>query len=138
MKIALILAVVIAAVALTVFMGSAKKSGLSETQVAEPGASNESQEAKAWRLIEEGALVVDVRTPEEFAGGHLDNAVLIPHDQVPSRLAEFGDDKQAQIVLYCRSGARAGKAEAALREAGYKNVFNGGGYEPLMQSKLAP
>jgi phage shock protein E len=137
MKMTLILASVFLAGALIVFMGSAKQQALSETRDAEGSATSESQEAKAWRLIEGGALVIDVRTPEEFAGGHLANAVLIPHNQVSGRLSEFGDDKQAQIVVYCRSGNRAGKADAILREAGYENVFNGGGYEPLMQSKPA-
>ncbi len=92
-------------------------------------------EQRAWQEIGNGALLVDVRTPREYEAGHLDGAVLIPHDQVEQRLAEFGDDKSRSIVLYCRSGRRAGVAEQILREAGFTNVLNAGGYEAMKAAK---
>ncbi len=94
-----------------------------------------SLEAQAWSMIRQGALLVDVRTQEEYNQGHLQNASLIPYDQVGMRIAEFGTDKEKQIVLYCRSGRRAGAAEEVLRQNGFKNILNAGGYEAMMQHK---
>lgn len=89
----------------------------------------------AWKMINDGALLVDVRSPGEFKDGHLSGAKLIPVGEVASRIAEFGDDKDRQIVVYCKRGARAAKAESVLRENGFTNVFNGGGYSDLVASK---
>lgn len=61
-------------------------------------------------------LLLDVRTPEEFARGHLPGAVLIPHDQLASRLAEI--EGKPWVLVYCRSGARAKQAQAVLEQAG--------------------
>lgn len=65
-------------------------------------------------------FLLDVRTPEEFAAGHVPGAVNIPHDQVESRLAEIPHDKD--VVLYCHSGRRAGIAASALAAHGYKRL----------------
>lgn len=83
------------------------------------------------RLIEQGALVVDVRSAEEFKSGHLENAVNIPHTEVEKRLSEFGQDKTRSIVVYCRSGRRSGMAQEVLRQNGFTGVVNGGGYGQL-------
>jgi len=98
------------------------------------GCSNENQ-IKAWKMIDEGALVVDVRTPGEFNSGHLQNAKLIPINQVSARINEFGADKNRPIVVYCKSGSRSGKALDILKQAGYANVHNGGGYNAMMSAK---
>lgn len=90
-----------------------------------------STEVQAWALIEQGALLIDVRTPQEYNQGHLENALLIPHNQLADRIGELGDDKTREIVLYCRSGGRAGKAEAILRQQGFNNVLNAGGYQDM-------
>ena len=92
-------------------------------------------EAQAWTMIEQGALLVDVRTQQEYDQGALENSLHIPHDQVATKIVEFGNDKNRQIVLYCRSGNRAGKAEAILREMGYQNILNAGGYEAMIKHK---
>jgi rhodanese-related sulfurtransferase len=65
-------------------------------------------------------LVIDVRSPEEFAAGHVPGAVNIPHDLVASRLAEIPKDKE--VVLYCRSGRRSGLAAETLEANGYKDL----------------
>ena len=88
----------------------------------------------AWQQIRAGALLVDVRSPEEFAAGHLEGALNIPHDVIAARLAEFGQDKTKQIVLYCRSGRRSGIARDALIANGFTAVVNAGGYEDLKAS----
>lgn len=77
-------------------------------------------------MIQNGAKIVDVRTPGEFAGGSYPGSVNIPVDEVEARIDEFGD-KSGGIIVYCASGGRSGMAENILRGAGYTNVVNGGG-----------
>ena len=85
---------------------------------------------EAWKKIRSGALLVDVRSPEEYQT-HVEGAVNIPYDNVKERLAEFGEDKNREIVLYCKSGRRAGIAKTVLTGNGYTHVFNAGGYSDL-------
>jgi phage shock protein E len=75
-------------------------------------------------LIESGAFLVDVRTPEEFAEGHVNASVNIPLDQVMNRLDEFRN--KSHVIVFCRSGARSGMAKSLLNQAGIENVSNGG------------
>jgi len=64
--------------------------------------------------------VLDVRTPDEYAAGHVPGAVNISHEQLAARLAEVPRDKD--VVLYCRSGKRAGMAADVLRANGYTRL----------------
>lgn len=75
---------------------------------------------------------VDVRTPQEYAGGHVDAASNIPHTEIAQRIAEITTDKNAEINLYCRSGRRSGIATSILKQMGYTNVHNRGGYQQLV------
>lgn len=84
------------------------------------------ESSEARRLVNEGALLVDVRTPGEYRGGHIDGAVNIPVDQVASRISEFGEQSRP-IVLYCRSGARSGNALRILQSKGFTQAYNLGG-----------
>ena len=84
---------------------------------------------EARTRVAEGALLVDVRGLEEFASGHVDGALNIPHDQVERRLSEFGEDKNREVVLYCGSGRRAGLAQETLKSHGFTRVYNSGGYD---------
>jgi rhodanese-related sulfurtransferase len=77
-------------------------------------------DAKA--LVAKGAPLVDVRTPEEFAAGHIEGAINIPIDQLDARKGEL--KKDADIVLYCRSGARSERGRSLLLGAGFAKVFN--------------
>jgi phage shock protein E len=95
------------------------------------GDSEKSREEIGWELISNGALLVDVRTEAEFESGHLEGALLIPFDETAERVAEYGTDKDRPIVLYCRSGNRAGKAEKTLNDLGFTKVHNAGGYEAM-------
>lgn len=81
---------------------------------------------KAQQLVKEGALLVDVRSPQEFASGHIKGAKNIPVSEVATRLKEFGDT-QKPIVVYCRSGARSARAQSTLKGAGFTQVYNLGG-----------
>ncbi len=65
-------------------------------------------------------FVLDVRTPQEYAEGHVPGAVNVPHDQVATRMAEIPRDKD--VVLYCRSGRRAQAAADVLASHGYKRM----------------
>ena len=66
--------------------------------------------------------VIDVRTPEEYASGHIPGAVNIPFDEVTERIAEI--DAPHGVALYCMIGPRARKGESALLAAGYDKVFH--------------
>ena len=90
--------------------------------------------AAAKQLLAKGAVVVDVRTPEEFADGHVANAVNLPVQTfAPADVDKLtGGDKSKPVVVYCAAGKRAAKAKAALDAAGYTTVVNGGGYDDLV------
>lgn len=79
--------------------------------------------SEARRLVEQGARLVDVRTPQEFADGHIDGAVNIPVQELDRRLTEL-EPKNEPIVLYCRSGRRSSDAARMLTEAGYTSVHD--------------
>lgn len=79
---------------------------------------------KEW--MENGALIVDVRTPEEYRGVHYEGSVNIPLGEIESRINEFGN-KENRIVLYCRTGNRSGQAKKILEKSGFENVINAGG-----------
>jgi phage shock protein E len=75
-------------------------------------------------LINNGAFLVDVRTPAEFSEGHVKGSVNIPLGQLQAQLAKFkGKDK---IIVFCRSGARSSQAKSILESNGFTNVINGG------------
>ncbi|MER3471670.1 MAG: rhodanese-like domain-containing protein [Chitinophagaceae bacterium] len=78
------------------------------------------------------ATIVDVRTPEEYAGEHYPNAIDIPYDQVAQRIDEY-KEMPKPIIAYCRSGNRSGIAVSILKQAGITEVQNGGGLEDLKQ-----
>lgn len=83
--------------------------------------SARSKEARA--AIAAGALLVDVRTPDEFSAGHIDGAKNVPVDAVQRRIHEFGNKKRT-VVVYCRSGARSSAAKRILEANGYGQVIN--------------
>ena len=74
--------------------------------------------SEARSLVAKGALLLDVRTPGEFAGGHIEGAVNIPVQELEQRLVELGD-KARPIVVYCRSGVRSSRAASMLKGAGH-------------------
>jgi rhodanese-related sulfurtransferase len=74
--------------------------------------------------IEEGSqpLILDVRTPAEYAEGHIEGAINIPYTELEDRVSELGIQLGDEVVVYCRSGRRASIAETALSELGYTNL----------------
>jgi rhodanese-related sulfurtransferase len=75
-------------------------------------------------IISKGAFLVDVRTPAEFAEGHVNGSVNIPLDQIAANLDKFKGKEN--IVVFCRSGNRSGQAKSILEQNGFANVTNGG------------
>ena len=78
-------------------------------------------------IIDEGAFLVDVRTPAEFAEAHVPGSVNIPLDKIASELPKFKNRKN--IIVFCRSGARSGQAKTILEQSGFTNVINGGSWD---------
>jgi phage shock protein E len=80
-------------------------------------------------LIHAGATIVDVRTPSEFASGHVVGSVNIPLDSLGSKVAAIPQGKP--VVTCCASGMRSAAAASALRAKGYQEVYNGGSWASL-------
>lgn len=83
---------------------------------------------EAHRLVGEGAILLDVRTPEEFARGHLPGARNVPVQVLESRLTDVGDPA-VPVVVYCRSGARSARARTILLAHGFDSVSDLGGMD---------
>jgi len=77
--------------------------------------------AEARGLVQAGARLVDVRTPGEFAAGHIPGAVNIPVGELNARMSEL-DPRDVAVVVYCRSGQRSSSAARLFRSAGFKAV----------------
>jgi len=80
-------------------------------------------------LVKEGAFLVDVRSPSEFASGHVKGSANIPLDQVASQLSKFKGKEQ--IVVFCKSGNRSSQAKSILEQNGFTNVTNGGTWQDV-------
>lgn len=82
-------------------------------------------------LIADGALIIDVRTEGEYAGGHLKNSVNIPLNVLPSQIADL--KKEQPVITCCASGMRSAAAKRLLKSNGFTNVHNGGGWHSLQK-----
>ncbi len=80
------------------------------------------------------AVIIDVRTQEEFAAGHIEGAINIPYEQIGQGIQSIkGLKKDSPVLVYCRSGRRSGIAKSTLEQLGFKQILNGGGMEMLAQ-----
>ncbi len=97
------------------------------------GVTVQKDTAQAKQLIAQGATVLDVRTPDEFNGGHLPQATNVPIQSFDVTAVDklVGGDKTKPVVVYCSKGGRAQKAKDQLEAAGYTHVVNGGGFDDL-------
>lgn len=77
--------------------------------------------------LKKGAMVVDVRTKEEFMSGHVKGSINIPLSILNTSLGKLR--KYDHIIVCCRSGARSGQAKGILEASGIKNVINGGSWQ---------
>ena len=85
------------------------------------------EEAYEMMASQEVVVVVDVRTREEYDGGHIENAVLVPNENIGSEMPEALPDKEAPLLVYCRSGRRSKDAAQKLLKLGYQSVYDFGG-----------
>lgn len=80
--------------------------------------------ADAVRLINKGALVIDIRKPEEFETGHIVNARNVPLERVEKDENAIGKQKNKILLAVCADGSTAGRAAGHLRKTGYENAFS--------------
>ncbi len=85
-------------------------------------------------LVKQGAIILDVRSKGEYAGGHIKGSINISVDTLSSNLAKL-KDKNTTIITCCASGMRSASAKGILKSNGYTDVHNGGGWNSL-QHKL--
>ena len=85
--------------------------------------------------MENNAVLLDVRTPEEHKNGYLEGAVLLPLAELESKISSKVSGKNTPIYIYCRSGRRAGTAVEKLKAMGYTDLHNLGGLKDA-QEKL--
>jgi len=76
------------------------------------------------KQADESFVILDVRTPEEFSQGHVPGAINIPHDKLGDRIGELMGDRNKEVVLYCRTGRRAGLAADTLRANGFTKLLH--------------
>ena len=90
-------------------------------------------------LIAHDALLVDVRSPEEFANGNIEGSINLPVERIFTGMRKITPNLDANIVVYCASGMRSSSARKTLLKMGYVNVVNGGGVNGLasrMQKRI--
>ena len=85
------------------------------------------EQAKTIMDTEKDYVIIDARTEEEFAEGHIENAILIPEYEIKDRAQKELPDKEQLILVYCRSGRRSKIASEELVKLGYTNVKEFGG-----------
>jgi phage shock protein E len=91
------------------------------------GCTNSNETGKIF--MEKNALLIDVRTPEEFQQGSLPRALNLPLDTVETQISSVAPDKKTPLYLYCRSGRRSGIAVEKLAQMGYTTLCNLGGFQ---------
>ena len=76
------------------------------------------------KMIEKGAVLVDVRSPQEFTEGHLENAISLPEYEMNQKVKDILPDQSQVIIVYCSTGHRSEKAQRELEKLGYQKVYN--------------
>ena len=76
-------------------------------------------------LVSNGAVIIDVRSKEEYEDYHLEGAINIPYTEIATKIKEYSNiTKDTKIVVYCKSGVRSGKAFETLKSEGYLKVYD--------------
>ena len=88
--------------------------------------------------MENNAVLLDVRTPEEHKSGYLEGAVLLPLAELESKISSKVSGKNTPIYIYCRSGRRAGTAVEKLKTMGYTDLHNLGGVKDAQEKLNIP
>ena len=82
-------------------------------------------------VAEQGAKIIDVRTPQEFNSGNVPGSINIPLNQISHKINKIKSIKKP-LVLCCASGNRSGQAKSMLEREGIQDVYNGGGWRKLL------
>lgn len=85
---------------------------------------NDIDQNQMQELIKQGAILIDVRSPQEYAEGHIDGAICIPEYDIQRKIEKIISNKEQKIILYCDSGGRSKKAQRKLEKMGYRAVYN--------------
>ena len=109
-----------------------------KTQESKPASITNITADEVYKLLSSNKdhFILDVRSKEEFDGGHIEGAYLVPVSELENRLAELPQDKP--IIVYCRSGSRSTSAASILLNKGFKEIFNMTGGITEWQSKGFP
>ncbi len=75
-------------------------------------------------MVSKGATLVDVRSPQEYNEGHLENSILIPEYELTRKSKKELPNKEKTIIVYCSTGTRSKRAQKQLEKLGYYNVYN--------------
>ena len=125
------LPVMAACLCLSILTGCMKSEDITAAVVPtnEPGTYAQITAAEAKGLMDSGVncIILDVRTQEEFAAGHIEGAILLPDYEVGAKAENLLTDKSQLIHVYCRSGRRSKNAASDLAALGYTNVKEFGG-----------
>lgn len=95
---------------------------LSACNATEAPVATEISREEYVRTAPGSSFVLDVRTPEEYAAGHVENAFNIPHDRLAEKMSEIQKFANVPVVVYCKSGGRAAIATELLAESGFTNL----------------
>jgi len=85
---------------------------------------NDINQEELKKMVSKGAILIDVRSPQEYQEGHLKGALSIPEYELAKRCEKELENKNTTIVVYCSSGSRSKKAQKQLVKLGYINVYN--------------
>jgi phage shock protein E len=99
-----------------------------------PAIAERVEPTKAFDLVADGAVLLDVRSESEHASAHLPGSQHIPHTEIGMRIEDVGASPETPIVVYCRSGRRAAQAIETLKERGFLKIYNAGGFEDLLST----
>jgi phage shock protein E len=102
-------------------------SSMTSADAAKAGYTKITAEEGKKMLDAGGVTLVDVRTAEEFAAGHIEGAINVANESIGTEMPEALPDKDATILVYCRSGRRSADAAAKLTAIGYTHVYDMGG-----------
>lgn len=132
----LITLVLLAVVIVGVVAAVSNMNSTSETPSTQTTQTLESISPQAYQseIASADHVLIDVRTPEEFASGHIAGAVNIPIDTLSGRLSEVPND--APVVVYCRTGNRSAQAAQILKDADYSTIYDLGGVVGWTQAGL--
>ena len=119
-----ILIVITILILIAMLVGCTLSSGVGEKNTYE---KTTAMEAKKMLDEKSGYIILDVRTKDEYKGGHIPGAVLLPNESIGKDTIDILPDKDQIILIYCRSGRRSKEAAAKLVNLGYTNIYEFGG-----------